>query len=88
MNYVIGEVNKTGGKKMVAPMLCGDNFDRKRSAFIGTAGFGDFGLYLVTYQGITKAGNANETYNGRGCDITIDRFVDVNISIVERNDDE
>ncbi len=68
--------------------LCGDNFSDDTSAFIGTVGVGEQGLYLVTYHGISKADDPSLTWDMTSTDVEVDRFVDVNITVVERDDDE
>ena len=68
--------------------LCGDNFSDDTSAFVGTVANGIQGLYLITYQGISSAANPIATYRVENVSIEVDRFVDVNITIVERDDNE
>ena len=67
--------------------LTGINFDSGRTAFIGHCGSGEEeSLYLVTYSCISCASNPRLTWNGAGCDVKVIRFVDVNISVVEREE--
>ena len=68
--------------------LCGDDFSDDTSAFIGTVGRGEQGLYLITRQGISKADDPSVTFKHPEARIEVDRFVDINITIVERDDDE
>ena len=65
--------------------LIEDNFKDEKSAFIGTAGTGDDEtLYLVTYDCVSQANSPCHTWSALGCSVKVIRFVDVNISIVER----
>ena len=67
--------------------LIGDNFKNEKSAFIGTCGCGDDEtLYLITYECISQASNPRSTWDALSCSVEVIRFVDVNISIVERED--
>ncbi len=68
--------------------LCGDGFSDDTSAFIGTVGSGEWGLYLITWQGVSKANDPSITFKHPEARIEVDRFVDVNITVVERDDDE
>ncbi len=66
--------------------LIGGNFKNVKSAFIGTCGAGeDDTLYLVTYECISVAGEPGTTWKAMGCSVEVIRFVDVNISVVERD---
>ncbi len=65
--------------------LIEDNFKNKKSAFIGTTGTGDDEtLYLVTYDCVSQANSPCHTWSAFGCSVKVIRFVDVDISIVER----
>ncbi|KKK88615.1 hypothetical protein LCGC14_2741370 [marine sediment metagenome] len=67
--------------------LIGTHFKDKKSAFIGTVGFGDDEtLYLVTYACISQANTPCHTWSALGCSVKVIRFVDVDISIVEREE--
>ena len=86
MNRVTSRVKRNETEKMVANDLLGYNFCSSRSAFVGNVGTGKFGLYLVTYMRVVEANDPSNTYQGEFCHISVDRFVDVDISIVERED--
>lgn len=65
--------------------LIGEHFKDDKSAFIGMCGTGDDDtLYLVTYLGISQASAPGSTWKTKGCSVKVIRFVDVNISVVER----
>ena len=67
--------------------LIGTNFGSRRTAFIGHCGAGEEeSLYLVTYKCISYASAPWLTWNGPNCDVKVIRFVDVNISVVEREE--
>ncbi len=66
--------------------LIGGNFKEKRSAFFGSCGAGEEALYLITYKAISLAGKPGSTWDYNSCDVEVIRFVDVNISVVERKD--
>ena len=66
--------------------LIGVNFDPGKTAFIGRCEEGEEGsLYLVTYTCISLAGKPMSTWMEVNSAIEVIRFVDVNISVVERN---
>ncbi len=88
MNTIVTVVEKDKPKEMTLGDLCGPNFDTNRSAFLGEVGWELFDLYLVTYQGISKATNPQQTWDTKNCSVQVSRFVDISISIVERKDDE
>lgn len=83
MNIVAND-RKKPPLEMKLSELCGDNFDNGRSAFLGTPGFGQYGLWLVSFNGLVLARDPSATHTSPNCTVSIDRFVDVNISIVER----
>ncbi len=66
--------------------LIGDNFDSEKTAFIGSCGAGEETLYLVTYECVSIARCPQSTWESSICTVEVIRFVDVNISIVERKD--
>ena len=67
--------------------LTGINFDSRKTAFVGHCGSGEEeSLYLVTYNCISYASNPRLTWNGPNCGVKVIRFVDVNISVVEREE--
>ena len=56
----------------------------KETAFIGCVGFGPkHSLYLIAYNGIVLAGSPDTTWTGSPA-ITVDRFVDVEITVIEK----
>ncbi len=87
MNFTM-TVMKRPDIKFCLSKLCGVNFSDNTSAFVGTVGSGDWGLYLITYQGISKADDPSITFKHPEARIKVDRFVDVNITVVERDDNE
>ncbi len=67
--------------------LVGTNYRDEKSAFIGECGLEDKNtLYLVTYACVSIAGKPDISWSHNRCDIRVIRFVDVNISVVERDD--
>ena len=66
------------GKDYVCSALIGDNLRDDRTAFIGTCGSGEHGLYLVTYDCIVKADDPENTWSG-SCPLTADEFVNITI---------
>ncbi len=67
--------------------LTGTKFDSRKTAFIGHCGAGEEeSLYLVTYDCISYASTPQLTWNGANCDVAVIRFVDVNISVIEREE--
>ncbi len=67
--------------------LIGDNFDSGKTAFIGSCGAGEETLYLITYECVSMARCPQSTWEMSECDVRVIRFVDVNISIVERKEE-
>lgn len=54
------------------------------TAFIGRCGIGpDHSLYLIIYDGVVLAENPNSTWTRSGCDIVVDRFVNIGIKVLE-----
>ncbi len=87
MNYTMTDT-KRQHKVFDLSELCGTNFRGDRSAFIGTVAHGNRGLYLITYHGVSKANDPSSTWCHPKVSIEVDRFIDINITIVERDDDE
>ena len=55
------------------------------TAFIGCCGFGpDKSLYIITNNQIVLAKDSEEVWYGGSCDVTVDRFVDIEISVIEK----
>ena len=84
MNTVIKEDVKIQATSYQLSNLCGTNFRKSRTAFIGKMRGYHTGLYLIHFEGIIKAEEPNQTWELTGATVLVDRFVDVNISIVER----
>ncbi len=87
MNFIMTDTKKQHRVFRLSD-LCGDNFSDETSAFIGTVGKGEHGLYLVTWQGVSKADDPTVTFSFGDVPIEVKRFVDVNITVVERDDNE
>ncbi len=87
MNFTMTDTKKQH-KVFDSSELCGTNFRGDRSAFIGVVALGNPGLYLITYQGVSKANDPSSTWARSSVRVEVDRFVDINITIVERDDDE
>jgi hypothetical protein len=65
--------------------LIGDSYSQERTAFIGQCGNGDKNtLYLIIYTGVVLASNPFHLWESKGCDCYVDRFVDVEITAIER----
>ena len=62
--------------------LIGRNFKNVKSAFVGTCGFGEESLLLITYDCIVKADSPGKTWNSGICNVKVIRFVDVNITVI------
>ena len=84
MNSVVMNREKSA-MKWTVPELTRDNFSADRSAFLGTAGYGKYGLYLITHTGLVKADNPYTTFSHPRCRVSVDRFVDVIITVKERD---
>lgn len=60
------------------------NYSEHANAFIGKCGFGPpNSLYIVTYDSIILASNPGKAWD-REANVTVDRFVDLDIKIVEQ----
>ena len=66
--------------------LIGGRFQTSKTAYIGNCGCEDDRLFLINYDCITVAEDPDQTWSSNDCDVEVIRFVDVNISVVERND--
>ncbi len=66
--------------------LIGTNYKEEKSAFIGTIGDRKNILFLVNYDCILVADEPNATWDCKGCDVEVIRFVDVDITIIERDE--
>jgi len=80
MNKVI-KGTKVSSKKYTVGNLCKSC---KETAFIGKCGGGpEDSLYLITYEGIVLAFDPKMTWND-SANITVNRFVDIEIKAIER----
>ena len=66
--------------------LTGTNLIPSRTAFIGNCGIETDRLFLINYDCITVAENPDQTWSCGSCEVKVVRFVDVSISVVERDD--
>lgn len=85
MNTVTNLEKKNGPEKIFLSDLCGKNFQESKSAFLGTTGIGGYGLYLVTYVGISRADKPKTAWDykdSKQCNVKVTKFVDINIEIV------
>lgn len=65
--------------KMALSELIGENFSRRRTAFIGQCGEDGpkSDLYLITFTGIVLASDPGLVWSGKSCIVYIEEFVDV-----------
>lgn len=83
MNHVQDFVASTGTTYHLGA-LTRDNFDDRRSAFIGQCEDGPKdSLYLVNYTGIFLATNPRQTWSEIGCYASVTQFVDVEIRVIQ-----
>lgn len=58
----------------------------RETAFIGKCGDGpDSALYFISYEHVTLASEPYHTWSSMHCSLRIDRFVDVEITVVEKH---
>ncbi len=88
MNFINSETKKKLNQVEVkAGDIIGDNFDQRHTAFIGRVfGKREDHLYLVTYSNITTANNPKSTYNHE-TKFLITKWVDIEITILERDNE-
>ena len=67
--------------------LIDNNFDNCKTAFIGRCGTEEDKLFLINYNCVTQADRPESTWEGKGCTVAVIRFIDVTISIVERDEE-
>ncbi len=65
--------------------LTGGNCKSNRDAFIGCVGESEeHQVFLVTYECIVLLKEPSKTWNGRDCEVHIEKFIDLDITITER----
>ena len=86
MISVVDYGNSDLNKVFILSELTKNNYSDERNAFIGRVGDDDVdNLFIVTYDRISIAESPEETWDNPKCDFTVKRFVDLKITVVEKD---